>query len=154
VSAPIKTTKLKSQPIAAVRLTAEPTRIGESLRQVLPVVASYLDGIGSSPAGPPLARYFDYTEDEAEFEAGFPVAEPVAGEGRVVAGELPGGLAATTTYDGPYGGLGRVHDAIGEWVLANGHDPSGAAWEVYVVGPPEQQDPSRFRTEVFWPLRK
>jgi effector-binding domain-containing protein len=154
MNVPIKSAKLKPQPIAAVRVTTEPSRIGEAFQQVLPEVASYLEGTGASTAGPPLARFFDYTEEEAEFEAGFPVTEPVAGEGRVVAGELPGGLAATATYEGPYEGLQRVHDAIGEWVLANGHDPAGPVWELYLVGPADEQDPSRFRTEVVWPLRK
>jgi effector-binding domain-containing protein len=121
---------------------------------VFPEVASYLEGTGTSPAGPPFARFFDYTEDEADFEAGFPVAEPVPGEGRIAAGELPGGLAAVTTHIGPYEGLQNTHASMGEWVLANGHDPAGPVWEVYMTDPREELDRSKWRTEVFWPLRK
>lgn len=121
---------------------------------MFPEVASYLEGTGASAAGPPFARFFDFTEDEADFEAGFPVAEPIAGEGRIAAGELPGGLAAVTTHVGPYEGLQDTHAAIGEWVLANGHDPSGPVWEVYATDPREEPDRSKWRTEVVWPLRK
>ena len=91
---PIKTTKLKPQPTATIRVTTEPSRIGEAFRELLPEVATYLEGIGASPAGPPFARFFDYNEDEADFEAGFTLPEPVPGEGRIGAGELPGGRAA------------------------------------------------------------
>lgn len=121
---------------------------------MLPEVASYLEGAGASPAGAPFARFFDYAEDEADFEAGFPLSEPVSGEGRIAAGELPGGLAAVTTHIGPYEGLQDTHAAMGEWVLANGHDPSGPVWEIYLTGPVDEEDSSEWRTEVVWPLRK
>jgi effector-binding domain-containing protein len=151
---PIKTTRLRPQPIATIRVTTEPSRMGETLHDVLPEVRSYLERVGANPAGPPFVRYFNYDEDEADFEAGFPVAESVPGEGRIAAGELPGGLAAVTAHVGPYEGLQDAHEAMGEWVLANGHDPSGPVWEVYVTDPREEADPSRRRTEVVWPLRK
>jgi effector-binding domain-containing protein len=154
VERPIHTKKLKPQSTAAIRVTTEPARIGEAFREVLPEVGSHLEAAGVSPAGPPFARFFDYTEDEADFETGFPVPEPVEGEGRVIAGELPGGLAAVTTHVGPYEGLQDVHAAIGEWVLAHGHDPGGAVWEVYETSPADEEDSSRWRTEVVWPLRK
>jgi effector-binding domain-containing protein len=150
----IKTTKLKPRPIAAIRVTTPPARLGEAFREVLPEVASYLERVGVSPAGPPFARFFDYTEDEADLEAGFPVNEAVAGEGRVIAGELPGGTGATTVHVGPYEGLQQAHEAMGEWVLANGHDPGGPVWEVYVTGPLDESDAAAWRTEVVWPLRK
>ncbi|MGH2994210.1 MAG: GyrI-like domain-containing protein [Solirubrobacterales bacterium] len=152
---PIKTTKLKPQPIAAARVTTPPSQLAGAFREVLPEVASYLQSVGATPTGPPFARFFDYTEEEADFEAGFPVAEPVpGGDGRVASGELPGGRAATTIHVGPYEGLQQAHEAIGEWVLANGHDPAGPVWEVYVTGPPDESDPSKWRTELVWPLRK
>jgi len=150
----IKTAKLKPQAVAAIHVTTPPARIAEAFREVLPEVASYLEDIGVSPAGPPFARFFDYTEEEADFEAGFPVAEPVPGDDRVIAGELPGGTAGVTTHEGPSEGLQAAHEAVGEWVLANGHDPAGPVWEVYLTGPREQPDPSGWRTELVWPLRK
>lgn len=150
----IKTKKLKPQAMVAIRVTIEPSRIAEAFQELLPEVAAYLERAGARPSGPPLARFFDYTEEEADFEAGFPVPKPVPGEGRMVAGELPGGRAAMTTHVGPYEGLQAAHDAIGEWVLARGHDPAGPVWEVYEVGPAEEQDDSNWRTEVVWPLRK
>jgi len=140
--------------MAAIHVVCAPSRIGDALGETLPEVGAYLERVGVSPAGPPFARYFDFSEDEADFEAGFPLSAPADGEGRITTGELPGGLAATTTHEGPYEELAAAHDAVGEWVLAQGHDPSGPAWEVYVVSPAEALDPSKLRTDLVWPLRK
>jgi effector-binding domain-containing protein len=150
----VRTTKLKPQPTATIHVVCKPSGMVDAMRGVLPEVGAYVERAGVAPVGGPFARYFDLNEDEAEFEAGFTLSEPVRGEDRITAGELPGGLAATTTHQGPLEGLEAAHDAIGEWVLAQGHDPAGPVWEVYVVGPAVEQDPSKYHTDVVWPLRK
>lgn len=150
----IKTTKLKPRAVVAIRVAVPPARITDAFGEVLPEVLAHVERAGARPDGPPFARYFDYSEDEADFEAGYPVAKPVAGEGRVAAGELPGGRAAVTTHSGPYEGLTQAHDAVGEWVLAHGHDQAGPVWEVYELGPGDEPDPARWRTRVVWPLRR
>jgi effector-binding domain-containing protein len=150
----IRTTKLKPQPTAAIHVVCEPSGVGDAMWEILPEIGAYLEGAGVAPVGGPFARFFDYTEDVADFEGGFTLSEPVAGEGRIEAGELPGGLAAITTHEGPLEELEAAHDAIGEWVLAGGHDPAGPVWEVYVVGPAMHADPAKLHTDVVWPLRK
>jgi effector-binding domain-containing protein len=149
----VKTTKLKPRHTAVIRVTAPPGKIGEALHVVLPEVSEHLSGQGTSPAGPPFVRYFDYTDEEADFEAGFPVERPITPQGRVEAGELPGGRAAVTVHRGSYDGLQRAHDEIGEWVLAHDHDPSGPVWEVYVTDPAREPDSAKWETEIVWPLR-
>jgi effector-binding domain-containing protein len=149
----IKTTKLSPQDTAVVRATVPPARIGATLDSALPEIRSVLEQQGVAPAGPPFTRYFDYSEEEADFEVGFPLEAPITPAGRVEPSELPGGRAAVTIHRGGYEGLQEAHDEIGEWVLAHDHDPSGPAWEVYVTDPREEPDSSRWETEVVWPLR-
>jgi effector-binding domain-containing protein len=149
----IKTRKLAPRNTAVIRVTSPPARIGEALDRVLPEVWSALEQQGTSPAGPPFARYFDFSDDEADFEAGFPVKGPITAAGRVQPGELPGGRAAVTVHRGDYQGLQQAHDEIGKWVLAHDHDPSGPVWEVYLTDPGREPDSSRWETEVVWPLR-
>lgn len=150
----VKTKKLSARHTAAVRVQSPPAQIADAFRSVLPEVVDSLTRQGVSAAGPPFARFFDYSDELADFEAGFPVAAPVAPEGRVAAGELPGGRVARTVHRGPYDDLQRAHDALGDWVLAHDHDPAGPVWEVYVTGPQQTDDPARWETEVVWPLRK
>lgn len=149
----VKAKRLSLQRTAVVRVTARPAQIGETFRGVLPEVLDSVTRQGVSVAGPPFARFFDYSPEQADFEVGVPVSAPLAPEGRVEPGELPGGRAARTVHHGPYDGLQRAHDAVGDWVLAHDHDPAGAVWEVYLTAPGQTEDPGRWETEVVWPLR-
>ncbi len=150
----IKTRKLSSQRTAVVRVVSSSAEIGETLRRALGEVADSLARQGVEPSGHPFARFFDYTAEQADFEAGFPVSGPVRAEGRVEPGELPEGRAAMTVHRGRYEDLQSAHDALGEWVLAHDHDPGGPVWEVYVTGPAQGDDPAKWEIEVVWPLRK
>ncbi len=150
----ILTTRLQPQPTAAIQIVCHPSQIGPEILGVLPDVRSHLETEGVAPVGGPFARYFRESEEEIEFEAGFTLSRPAPGNDRIVAGELPGGLAAVATHVGPLSGVDAVHEAVEEWVLAHGHEPAGPVWEVYVVGPGVEQDDSRFHTDVVWPLRE
>jgi AraC family transcriptional regulator len=150
----IKTRKLSPRQTAVVRVSSPPREIGAAFRSALPDVAECISRQGVAVDGPPFARFFDYTDERADFEAGFPVSEPVRAEGRIEPGELPGGRAAITVHRGSYEDLQTAHDALGEWVLAHDHDPGGPVWEVYASGPQQHDDPARWETEVVWPLRK
>jgi hypothetical protein len=88
---------------------------GESLRALW----AYLGQRGVGPAGPPFVRYHTFGEAETDVETGVPVAEAVAGEGRIAAGELPRGAAATW-HHGSHDGLAGAYARLGSWLEANG----------------------------------
>lgn len=143
---------IQSRPIVGIRVTTVPAELGATMDQLLPEVWGYLEGRGVQPAGPPFARYHDYGAERVDLEAGLPVSEPVAGEGRIAAGELPAGRAAVTWHVGPYDTLREAYDALASWIAAQGHRSAGAPWEVYWTDPGEVPDPAEWKTEVFWPL--
>ena len=150
----IKTRKLAACDTAVLRVSSPPAEIAAALRSALPEVAECVSRQGVAIEGPPFARFFDYDDERADFEAGYPVSAPLRAEGRVEPGRLPGGRAAITLHRGAYEDLQGAHDALGEWVLAHDHDPAGPVWEVYVSGLEQHDDPSRRETKVVWPLRK
>lgn len=76
---------------------------------MLPARFGYLQQRGAQPAGPPFARYHAFEESETDLENGIPLAAPVAGEGWIADGTLPGGRAATTWHIGPYDKLGESY---------------------------------------------
>jgi effector-binding domain-containing protein len=90
-----------------------------------------------------------YKDDVPNVEVGVQVCGPFDPVGAVVASTLPGGLVATATHTGPIARIRETHDAVGEWVKANGHRLVGPRWEIY--GDP---DPStgHFDVDVFWLL--
>lgn len=144
--------RIEPQPVASIRLVTTPAELGARLGEALPEVWACLERQGLHPAGPPFARYLVYGDDEVELDAGFPVSAPAADEGRVVAGELPGGPVAATWHVGPYETLNQTHVAMVYWLREHGHAPAGAPWEIYWTDPEEVPNPDEWRTEVIWPI--
>jgi len=149
----IEVRTLRAQPVAGIRAVAKPEAIGATLADLLPEVLAYLDREGQTPAGPPYNRYHGAQEDGIALEAGFPIAIPIVGNGRVEGGELPAGPAAITLHRGSYPGLRDAYRALGLWLKAEGRALHGLPWEFYTIGPDQEDDPERWRTEVVWPIQ-
>jgi hypothetical protein len=67
---------------------------------------------------------------ETDIEVGIPVpvAEGGVGEGRVAAGELPGGTVASAWHLGAHDRLGDAYAGLQAWLQQYGHQPQGAGW--------------------------
>jgi hypothetical protein len=66
--------------------------IGDVLPPLHPEVRSWLGARGAVPAGGPFFKFNVMDMERAlEVDVGFPVAQAVAGDERVMAGVLPGG---------------------------------------------------------------
>jgi len=143
-----------------------PARIAASVRDVIP---SYADeallwqrlipamfGLGAVPA--PDARTIavfhdeDYKESDCDVEVQFDVAAPFAASGDVHCVEVPEHEIAVGILNGPYDGIGAVMEAVGHWVPENGYRFAGPMFNVYLVSPHEDPEPSHWVTEVCVPV--
>ena len=148
-----RTRELEAQPIAAVRAQTTMDQMAETLGSLFGEVHRYIQQSGQTPAGMPLTIYHAMDGDSFDLECGMPVASPLAGTDRIRAGELPCGKAATVTHTGPYDELRHTWDALTAWMKSEGLEPAGAPWEVYVTDPGAEPDSSKWRTEIFFPVR-
>jgi hypothetical protein len=137
---------------AVVRLTVPRERIAHvmapAILEVMGTVAAQRVGV----AGAWFVRYLRMEGTLLEFEAGVPVAAPVAPAGRVTPGTLPAVRVARAEYRGAYEGLPTAWAALAAWAAAHGHVLAPGIWERYVVGPESGPDPSAWRTELNHPL--
>jgi effector-binding domain-containing protein len=115
-------------------------------------VFGYLERNGLHPSGPPYAR--STWLPGTDLEVGFPVAQPIDGDGRVVPGELPGGQRAVTLHIGPYSELRGAYEAVMVWVAGQGLEIAGGSWETYLSDPAVVTDPAQYQTIVAIPVRK
>ena len=60
---------------------------------------------------------------------------------------------ATTVHMGPYDRLPDAHDALHVWLRENARDSAGPQWEVYWTDPGLEPDPSKWKTELMWPIK-
>jgi len=145
----VELVELQSQPTAVVRGQVEPAEIQAFLGSVFAEVMQALGDQHLAPAGPPFGRW-QMAGAAFEVEAGFPTTGSVTPAGRVEAGELPGGSAASVLHRGDYGAVGAAYEFGATWLEENGYVPMGDPWESYLDGP-EVAEP---RTLVRFPCKR
>lgn len=126
---------------------------------LIPEVYGWLAARGAAPLGGPIYRYRRVGDAARPFslEVAVPVAEPLAGDGRIEAGSLPAGEYAVAVHRGHPDGLARSLAALRDWVAAEGREPAlegdaGELWagryEWYLTDPEQEPDPGRWTTEI------
>jgi effector-binding domain-containing protein len=142
---------LQSHPTATVR--EKTPDVGMVFGKLLGEVFAQLGAEGVAPVSPPYARFFSVGADGLDMEVGIGVEKPIAGNGRVVPGELPAGRAVVTWHTGPYDQLRAANEAVQAWIAEQHLTVAGPAWEVYHSDPSKVTDPAQLRTEIIYPVR-
>ena len=149
----VEVKELPPQPVLTIRFQVPPEQISAKLAEVLPAVHAYITEQGIAAAGQPFSRYHGVSGGVIDMEAGIATTAPASGKGDIKSGQLPGGPTAITWHVGPYEALQESHEALTTWVQQNGRTPSGGPWEVYVTDPGEEPDSSKWKTQIFLPLK-
>ena len=149
----IKVKEIAAQPIAGIRMRTTLDELSRVLPRTIDEVFGYLARQGLPP-GVPVAIYHEVGDEGVDVEVGVPVDRPIAGDGRVTNGGLPGGSVAYALHIGPYDEFGPVvWPALYAWIQEHGHEPAGPGWEAYLTSPAEVASPAEYRTEALWPIR-
>jgi DNA-binding transcriptional MerR regulator len=106
------------------------------------------------PAGPRGALY---PAEVFELEVGqmvafVPVPAELAGTGRARMTEIPAAELAVAVHHGAFGDLDQTYSALGTYVAEREIGVDGPIREMYLVSPFETSDPSKYVTEVCWPV--
>ena len=144
-------------------LTRQPTMVGKGilflaeigpwLTEVYDRVAAHVAHADGALVGPPFARFTPLGgTGSVEIEAGFPLAEPIAGADGLLASHLPAGPAVATWHQGAYESLEPAYRRLASWIDQHGAQPHGAPWEVYHPVDAAAADPSLARTEIIQPF--
>ena len=147
------TTELAAQSIVGIRTTTRMVNISAVMGELFGELTDFLGESGQVPIGMPLAIYHSMESGEVDLECAMPVATHMEGRGRVTAGELPAGKAAVTTHMGPYQELSQTWDALTAWMGEQDLQPRSSPWEVYVNDPGAEPDQSKWRTDIFFPVK-
>lgn len=148
-----RTTQLQAQPYLGIRAKTTIDKLGAIMGPLFGEVYAYIQQGGQKPTGMPFSIYHSMEGDAVELECGMPVGSHMDGTARVQPGELPCGTMATVTHMGPYEGLPNTWAALREWIRSQGLEAAAAPWEVYVTDPGAEADQSKWRTDIFFPVR-
>jgi effector-binding domain-containing protein len=136
--------------VAAVRDTIGSV---DEVGRLLDEVYAYLVAHGIEPAGPALAIWHD-DERGLDAEAAVPIAEALAGDGRVSVRELPAAeVVASIVHRGSYSTISQAYHALQVWAAANDYHAVAPERTVYVRGGNDPDDPS-YITEILFPVER
>lgn len=127
-----------------------PEAIGKAMGEAFHAVWDFMQAHAIPPAGAGLSVYYDYSEDEMEFRAGFFIAPADVGKaaGQVMADKTPATRAVHAVHTGPYAGLRETYGRImGEMQFA-GLRYGKPTWEVY-LNDPDVVPETELKTEIF-----
>ncbi len=142
--------ELSEQPTAVRRGHVTHLGIADFLGGAFGAVFGALGEAGLEPAGPPFAKYDVAPDGGWIIEAGYPVADPITGNGDVEPSSLPGGTVGQTVHEGSYDGLRAAYEAVEAFVGEAGMSIGEAAWESYLDDPMTVEVP---RTLVIMSVR-
>lgn len=152
-SSKIELRVLRSHYTATIRDEVARSDLAEMMGRIFQAVNEALVKQSLERDGAPFARYHAFGET-VDLEAGVMVAAPITADGKVKPGSLPAGPAAIAVHVGPYESLGSTYEAIERWLGASEHKPNGGPWELYITDPSAEPDPSKWLTEVIFPLMR
>lgn len=61
---------------------------------------------------------------------------------------------ASATFTGGYEQISQVNAAVAAWIVDNGYEFDGMAFNIYHIGPYETKNPDEYVTEICYPVRK
>ena len=142
------------QRTAAIHVTIPRSEIQQAFPPAVNQLISVLREQGIGPTGPLLGYHLKMPGNVFDFEIALPVDGQVKSSGRVAASEVPAFKVARSVYRGPMEGLGSAWGELRNWVEANGHVGKPLMWESYLIGPDSEPDPSKWQTQLNWPLQE
>ncbi|HEX3073907.1 MAG TPA: MerR family transcriptional regulator [Ignavibacteriales bacterium] len=130
--------------IAGIKMTGKYSDVGKAFGKLGKTLKMNI-------AGKAMNLYYDreYKEEDANYEACFPVSKPVS-EGEIESRILKGGKAVTIIHKGPYENLGLSYQKLFEFIAKNNYEVIVPTREVYIKGPGMifRGNPENYITEI------
>lgn len=103
---------------------------------------------------PPIVIYHFWTDTLVDIEAGLLIKDSVFVEdNRIKLNKINPGKVVTATHYGGYDRIPETYFSINEWMRRNEVEVVGPPWEIYVVDPSLEQNPMKWITEIYFPIK-
>lgn len=133
--AEISLKEIKEFPVLMIRRRTTLEGLKEVIGDGFMKIATYLEYLGESPAGPPYAAYYNNEMDNLDLEIGFPVVSPLPGQGIIHGSFIRAHTAVECLHKGPYKDFKETYGEMMKWIEEKELSPSGAFYEFYLNSP-------------------
>jgi AraC family transcriptional regulator len=129
------------------------------IRPMTAKVHKYIEVGGGRIAGPPIFVCHETPKEvvrvnlqhNADVEVAIPVTSQIEGNSEIACYELPGGLMAKITHQGPYERSAATYKKLFAWIAENHKKVAGPMREVY-LNDPRKVPPEDLLTEIYAPV--
>jgi effector-binding domain-containing protein len=141
-----------AQSVLTVRFRSSVEELPAQLSRIYGSIIGYIQRKSGTTPLTPYVAYYNMDMQDLDLEAGFTVTEGIAGEGDIVASEIPAGKQVFCTHKGPYAASEAAYKVMTEWMQKNQCIPTGVAYEFY-LNSPEEVPESELLTRIIFPLK-
>jgi effector-binding domain-containing protein len=154
LSAVIEHRRIPATQTAAITSTVEIGDLPAWYQGAMGEIQGTLSAQGIVASGPPggIYAYELFTEERGDATLFFPVTGEVRPVGRVEPIWVPGAELAVIVHNGSHDDVDRSYGALATYVSEHALAVDGLIREYYLVGPPDDDDESTWRTEICWPI--
>ena len=144
----------KPQWFLSIRDTVDGNEIGMVHSKLFSEIALFMEQNNIVDDLPPLVIYHFWSDTLVDVEAGLLLKEAVeVGNNRIKLNKINAGNVVTATHYGSYERIPETYFSINEWMRKNEVQVIGPPWEVYVVDPSIEQNPDKWVTEIYFPIK-
>ncbi|NUN47649.1 MAG: GyrI-like domain-containing protein [Candidatus Brocadiae bacterium] len=151
---PIALRNLPRRWYLGIRSKVAPPKIAAACAEALPRSGDWARKLGAPPVGAPILIYHAHLPALGLIDLQPAVFIPRAVEvsSPYSVGMYPAGEAAVAEHIGPYDKLGETHEAVKRFLAKMGKKLAGPCYDVYLTDPTKEKDPTKWKTEVVYPI--
>ena len=139
--------------LLAMNRKVEMKNIAKDIGEMLMGTGKYVKENNIETAGMPISVYSKWDKTSVVMDVGHPTIKKHEGDGEVKYTMLPGSKALKMTHHGDYAQLSVSHAKISKYMQENNIEAAGASWEQCVTDPGLEPDKSKWRTDIFHPIK-
>jgi effector-binding domain-containing protein len=148
----IQLVKVTEQPYIGIKSSCAMADISKIMGDNYKQLMDFMNKSGVAMTKPPIAIYLNYSPEKIDFVSAIPVDKPVKPAGNIESGAIQAGNTVMAVHCGPYDNLEASYKKIEEWIKTNGKKVTGPPWEEYITDPSTEKDPSKWITNIYFPV--
>jgi len=127
--------------------------LGKAMGTAFGKLMTYIGKNKMQMVGPPRAIWYSWEDETFEFDNVIPVAKSIKGEGDIKGIKTYAGRAMHVTHKGDYESTQYSWAVLENYMKEKNLETNGDPYEIYITDPQTEPDPTKWITELYWPVK-
>lgn len=144
---------VKSMYAMTIRSKCTVDEMGEEMGKSFGRIMEFISANGAQMTGPPFAIWHERENEVMEFDNAIPIDKNIKGTKEILPIKTYQGKVAHVSHTGDYMTTYHSWTALETYIKENNLETNGIPYEVYITDPQSEPDPSKWITELYWPVK-